>query len=323
MLRLFGKCARELRDVEAAMLAQELAGVIWIDMHLPTEAEIAAVESVLRIDMPTREEMREIEASARVYIDGEAMYLTATLPVNAESDKPELTEVSFILKAERLVTLRFADPQPFKTLALRLDRHGVGLDSGQAVFFWLLDALIARLADLLERATLDVDSLSSEVFTAAHGAKPDLVAAIDRIGRAGGLSARVRESLLTLNRICLFIGQNELLAPVQRKEARTRAKALNRDVQSLAAHTDFVTNKITFALDATLGLINIEQTNIIKIFSVLAMVFLPPTLIASIYGMNFAVMPELGWPFGYPFALLLMVVSAALPYVYFKRKGWL
>lgn len=323
MLRLFGRGAREIRDADTCALTDQLADVIWIDMLQPTDGEVDEVEAAIGIEMPTREEMREIEASARVYVEDGAMYLTATLPVHVDTEKPELSEVSFILKGDRLVTLRFADPQPFKTLALRLDRHGAGLDSGQAVFFWLLDALIARLADILERAALEVDGLSSEVFKAAHGERPDLVGAIAKVGRTGGLSARVRESLLSLNRICLFIGQAELFPPPLRKEARARAKALNRDVLSLTAHADFLNNKVTFALDATLGLINIEQTNIIKIFSVLAMVFLPPTLIASIYGMNFSMMPELGWPLGYPFALLLMVISAALPYVWFKRKGWL
>ena len=322
MLSLFAKRDRVGRAIAPAALAGELGEVVWIDMLQPTPEETGAVEAALGIEMPTREEMREIEASARVYEESEAVYLTASLPVNAETDAPELTEVSFILKGERLVTLRYAEPQPFKTLAQRLERQG-GFEHGEGAFFWLVDAIVARLADLLERAAVDVDNLSAEVFRAADGERPDLVAAIARIGRAGQLSGRVRESLLTLNRILLFVGQTDSLPIAMRKDARTRAKSLNRDVYSLSAHADFVNNKVTFALDATLGLINIEQTKIIKIFSVLAMVFLPPTLIASIYGMNFEVMPELQWPLGYPFALVLMVISAVVPYAFFKRQGWL
>jgi magnesium transporter len=322
MLSLFAKRDRIGRAVEPAALTEALAEAIWIDMLQPTAEEIQAVEAALEIAMPTREEMREIEASSRVYEETEAVYLTASLPVNAETDAPELTEVSFILKGDRLVTLRYAEPQPFKTLAQRLERQG-GFEHGESAFFWLVDAIVARLADLLERAAVDVDNLAAEVFRAADGERPDLVAAIARVGRAGQLSGRVRESLLTLNRILLFVGQAGSLPIAMRKDARTRAKSLNRDVVSLSAHADFVSNKVTFALDATLGLINIEQTKIIKIFSVLAMVFLPPTLIASIYGMNFEVMPELQWPLGYPFALVLMVISAVVPYLFFKRRGWL
>jgi magnesium transporter len=198
--------------------------------------------------------------------------------------------------------------------------------SGTAALFWLLDQVIARAADVLERVSQDVDALSALIFAqgrAKGGERPDLVEAIGRIGRDGDTTSKVRESLHTLQRVLLAIGTSELLPASARKEARTKAKALNRDVHSLMEHTGFVTSNVNLLLDATLGMINIEQTNIIKTFSVLAIVFLPPTMIASIYGMNFDIMPEIHWRLGYPFALLLMVASAVLPYWFFKHKRWL
>ena len=202
------------------------------------------------------------------------------------------------------------------------------MNSGLAVFLWLVDQIVARTADVLERASLDIDTLSREIFGAATDHQPkrerlDLLVAIERIGRSGDTAARDRECLLTLARIVLAVGASELVPLAQKKEARTRAKAIHRDIASLTDHATFLASKINLLLDATLGMINIEQTNIIKIFSVLSIVLLPPTLIASIYGMNFDFMPELQWSLGYPFSLTLMLLSAFIPFWYFRRRGWL
>jgi magnesium transporter len=337
MLGTFKRYGRALETVEVAegptlsdpRIPEE---IVWLDLHGPTTEEKRFVERGLGIEVPTREEMREIEASSRVYEEGEALYLTLTVPVNADEPPPTSTEITFIIKGDRLVTLRYAEPRPFRGMSARLERQGALLPSGLTVFFWLVDAIIARLADVLERATADLDHLSHEIFDSAAGKsgkpgdereRPDLVEALSRIGRNGDTASKIRDSLLTLQRILLVVGVTERVPAVARKDARQRARALNRDVGSLIDHCGFLSSKINLLLDATLGLINIEQTNIIKIFSVLAIVFLPPTLIASIYGMNFAVMPELRWGWGYPFAILLMVLSAILPYLFFRHRRWL
>ena len=326
MLAMFqrGRRRQAILDPATDALPED---VVWLDMHEPTAAEIGFIRRSLGIEMPTREEMREIEASSRVYEEDGGLFLTATVLVNADMPPPATTEITFILKGERLVTLRYADPQPFRTMPVRLERHGSGLASGQGVFFWLADLIVARIADVLERASLDIDTLSGEIFGAANakpkGGRPDLLRAIERIGRDGDTAARARESLLTIARILLSVGTSEILPPGPKKEARARAKALNRDVASLTDHAAFLTGKISLLLDATLGMINIEQNAIIKIFSVVAVIFLPPTLIASIYGMNFDVMPEVHLRFGYPIALALMVASAVVPIVCFKQRGWL
>jgi len=326
MLGAYRRGGRGMQTIDPAIDGLE-PDIVWIDMREPTPEEIRCVERTVGIVAPTPEEMQEIEASARVYEEAGAIVLTATVLIHADLPPIDTAEVTFMIKGDMLVTLRYADPQPFRTITGRLERGGTGLGSGPAVFFWLIDQIISRAADVLERVSQDADLLSTRIFTQgrapSNGAGPDLVDAIGRIGRDGDTTSKVRESLHTLQRVLLAIGTTELLPQAAKKDARTRAKALNRDIQSLMEHASFVTANVNLLLNATLGMINIEQTNIIKIFSVLAIVFLPPTLIASIYGMNFDLMPELHWQLGYPFALLLMVMSAVCPYLFFKSKRWL
>lgn len=328
MLGLFKRQARRLDWDEHDSGAGFPADTVWIDAWEPSIEEIRIVERWLGIELPTREEMQEIEASSRVYEEGGAIVLTATVLINADSPPPDTVEVTFILKDERLVTLRYADPQPFRTMSGRLDRAGPTLSSGISAFFWILEQTVARVADVLERGSNDLENMSAEIFAAARKNEKkeeriDLVEALARIGRNGDTTAKVRECLHALQRILLAVSATDIIPPAARKDARARAKVIMRDVSSLIEHTGFVTGNVNLLLDATLGLINIEQTNIIKIFSVLAIVFLPPTLIASIYGMNFDAMPELHWHLGYPLALFIMILSAILPYLFFKRKGWL
>jgi magnesium transporter len=298
---------------------------VWIDLNDPSAEEERGVERALEIEMPTHEEMREIEVSSRLYQEGAAIYMTATILAKSDTPQPEATVVTFILVGEVLVTLRYAEPAPFRTFTSRCQRQQFLRTSGEAILMGLLDAVIDRVADLLERIGFDIDAMSSQVFEpAANGNGPDggdFKAILRRIGRNGDLASKCRESLVSISRMLTFIAA--LADLPARKDIDARIGTLSHDVQSLSDHSAFLSNKVNFLLDATLGMLNIEQTNIIKIFSVAATVFLPPTLIASIYGMNFDVMPELKWPWGYPLALLLMVASAVAPYLYFKHKNWL
>ena len=300
---------------------------LWLDLLEPASAEVGQVEAALGIVLPTREEMREIEASARAYEEDGALFLTATVLVHADVPPPQATEITFVLKEGRLVTLRYADPQPFRSMASRIARQAPPQASAPVLLLWLLEQITGRIADVLERASIDIDSLSGEIFGAARirhpKQRPDLLQAVERVGRNGDAAARARECLLTLTRMMRSLGTSELLSPQARKETRQRVKLISRDIASLTDHATFLSGKISLLLDATLGMINIEQTNIIKIFSVLSIVMLPPTLIASIYGMNFDLMPELHTRFGYPLSLALMLLSAILPFWYFRRRGWL
>jgi magnesium transporter len=303
------------------------AATLWADLLEPSVEEEQAVERLVGVDVPTREEMQEIEASSRLYEDNGALYLTLTVLANSSGDRPEAAAITFMLASGRLVTLRYVDPLPFRQFIAHAERHAAATGSAPLVLAGLLEAIIERIADVLERIGADLDEMSASVFAKRSPARKadrihqDLRGLMERIGRNGDLLSKARESLVSLSRLLAFVQQSATLQLAQ--ELRGRFRNLSRDVLALSDHASFVSNKVAFLLDATLGLINIEQNTIIKIFSVAAVVFLPPTLIASIYGMNFRHMAELEWPYGYPFALGLMVASAILPYVYFKRRGWL
>jgi magnesium transporter len=302
---------------------ENLDRVVWIDLVSPTPEEEVALESRLGIDIPTREEMEEIEVSSRLYSEEGAAFMTATLPARTDTDDLLMAPVTFVLIGSKLITVRYHEPRAFKTFPQRAEKVSLGCTDGEAVLIALLEATVDRLADILERVQRDVDGISRGIFQAGGApSKPrrDLNAVLQGIGRSGDLSSNLRDSLVSLLRLAGFFGQ--LSAEKNHKELRGRVRTLARDVQSLTDHASFLEQKITFVLEATLGMISIEQSNIIKIFSIAAGVFLPPTLIASIYGMNFVHMPELKWVYGYPMACVLMVLSALVPWWYFKRRGW-
>ncbi len=298
---------------------------VWIDMLRPTQSEAAEVEALLGIDVPTREDMDEIEHSSRIYTADGALFLTASVLAAGQIPEPVLAPVTFVLIPGLVVTVRHHEPRALADFAERAQRPDNGLTSAVAVLLALLDALVDRVADLLEHEGKGIDAIARNVFS-DHKGRPrqarEFGLVMERIGQRGELNAKIRESLVSLERIAGAMAQH-LDAAKAPREHRARAETLIRDVRSLSDHAAFQASRVTFLLDATLGLVGIEQNGIIKIFSVAAVVFLPPTLIASIYGMNFALMPELGWPLGYPVALVLMVLSAVLPYLFFKRRGWL
>jgi magnesium transporter len=322
MIRGFATVGGRLSSVENVI--DQLDRVVWIDLINPSDEEEAALEQHLGIDVPTREEMEEIEISSRLYYEDGAAFMTATLPAHADGDDPLMAPVTFVLAGDRLITVRYHEPRAFHTFPTRAEKVAMGCTSGEPVLVALLEAIIDRLADILERAGHDIDRISRGIFQPG-GAKPrsrDFQKVLEEIGRKGDLTSNIHDSLVTLERLIGFLGH----ATGQRKSSkdiRERVKTLARDARSLADHAAFLSQKITFLLDATLGMINIEQSATIKIFSVAAVVFLPPTLVASIYGMNFDHMPELQWLFGYPFAIGLMILSAFVPFWYFKRRGWL
>jgi magnesium transporter len=296
---------------------------VWVDLLEPTLDEERAVERFLAIEVPTREEMKEIESSNRLYEEDGALYMTATVVTKIDTERPETSAITFILVRNKLITIRYTDPLSFRRFIAYAERHSTIGTSPAAILGGLLESISERTADVLERVGADLDDLSANVFASRRRrtVSRDLRAVMERIGRDGDLTSKARESLVSLGRLLTFVQQAANIALPN--DQRARFRTLSRDIISLSDHASFIANKLTFMLEATLGLINIEQNNIIKIFSVAAVVFLPPTLIASIYGMNFEHMPELGWMLGSPFALVVMVVSAIMPYLYFKRRGWL
>jgi magnesium transporter len=326
MFSVFVPSGSSLKKVASADLAALPENAVWIDLVKPTSDEDHAVERLAGIAVPTREDMQEIEISSRLYVENGARYMTATLMCSADTENPRTTAVTFILAGHRLVTVRYDAPKPFMLVENKLARSCSSGITGEMVLMELLDAVIDRNADILERAGSDMDTISHDIFEPEGAARTghakrysDILIAI---GRKGDLTSKVRESLVSIGRVVTFI--TAAVDGVKwSKEMREQLKTMQRDVISLTDHASYLSNKITFVLDAMLGVVNLEQNNIIKLFSVMAVVLMPPTLIASIYGMNFKIMPELEWTHGYPMAVVMMVLAAALPYMFFKWKKWL
>src|SRR5215471_10203813 len=305
----------ERRPVESTEEIPE--GAVWLDLVTPTQPEDKQVERALGIAVPTREEMQEIEVTSRLYVENGARYMTATLMCQSETDAPKTTAVTFILAGHRLITVRYDEPRPFTIVGIKLGRVCSPTATGESVMMELLDAVIDRAADILERIGADVDQVSHDIFepegtTVRSRSYNDILTVI---GRKGDLTSKVRESLVSIGRLLLYLA-NEADTMRWAKDSKAQLKGMQRDVQSLSDHATYLTSKIQFLLDAMLGVVSLEQNNIIKIFSVMAVVLMPPTLIASVYGMNFKSMPELEWHLGYPLAVGLMPVAATLSLLY-------
>lgn len=330
MLRIYCRDADRLvlRDAPEAVASETVSPVLWYDLISPTTAESRQVEAALCISIPTRDEMEEIELSARLYQEDGAEFMTMTALTNLDAEEPIKTPVTFILKGATLVTVRHADPKPFSMFATRALRvNSQVYATGADLMLGVMESVIDRMADVLERIGNEIDGISREVFrgksSSATKKTKDLQSLIEQLGQKGDFLSSVRESLVTMSRVVAYHAALETPSRKPSKEVRQLVKLLQRDASSLGDHAAFLSGKINFLLDATLGLINLEQNQIIKIFTVASVVFLPPTLVASIYGMNFEFMPELKFALGYPWAILLMVLSAAGPFYYFKRRGWL
>jgi magnesium transporter len=325
MLAAYSPRGTSLDRVEVKSESDIPEKAVWFDLVHPNLAEDKTVERILGIAIPTREEMQEIEVTSRLYVENGARYMTATLMCQSDTANPKTTAVTFILAGHRLVTVRYEEPRPFTIVNSKLARSCPVTVSGESVLMDLFDAIIDRAADILERIGGEVDQVSHDILE-PEGHLADRARSYNdilrTIGRKGDQTSKARESLVSIGRLLLFLA-NEADGMRWPKEMRAQLKGMQRDVQSLSDHATYLSNKITFLLDAMLGVVSLQQNNIIKIFSVAAVVFMPPTLVASIYGMNFRAMPELEWSFGYPLALVLMVVAAVLPYLYFKWRKWL
>jgi magnesium transporter len=295
---------------------------MWFDLLEPSAEEERAVEKVLGIDVPTREEMREIEASNRLYEENGGVYMTATIVTKLDTDLPQSTQVTFILNGTRLVTNRYTDPLPFRRFIAYAETHPATCTTPVMLLAGLLESIINRIADVIERVAADLDQISAEVFASTRraGAR-DFRQVLGRIGQSGELVSKARESLVSIGRLLVFVQQSATAQMTQ--EARTRFRTLSRDVVAMSDHASFLGDKVAFALNATLGMVSIDQNNILKIFSVVTVFLLPPSVIGAIFGMNFDHMPWVHDGWGFAAALGSMVASAFLPWLWFKRKRWL
>ncbi|HEV7255197.1 MAG TPA: magnesium transporter CorA family protein [Mesorhizobium sp.] len=302
------------------------ADVVWFDLFDPTPEEERAVEHLLGVAVPTRQEMAEIEESARLYTEAGALVMTAVVAQGVTEGRPRRAQVTFVLNAGHLVTVRYADPLPFRNFAAKCARQPERHRTAAAVLVSLLETIVERAADVLEGVAAELNEIAATLFLDDRERGPAkaetvLRSIVRRLGRKNVTLAILRESLLSLSRLVPFLRQGA--GGFLPDDDAVRLKAIDRDIRSLSAYEAQTEAQITYLHDATLGLINLDQNRIIKVFSIAAVLFLPPTLVGTVYGMNFEFMPELNWLFGYPFALLLMVVSALIPLWWFKRRGWL
>jgi magnesium transporter len=310
------------RKLQQLPLGANLTAAVWIDLYRPQPPQTALVRA-LGVDIPTLADMEEIEVSNRLYREKGVDYLTVVLPGLSDTKTPLSGPVCFMLQPDRLITVRHHAPRPFETYPARAEK--VGLGGGGAdprrVFLSLMEEIIGRLADLLEGSGRALDAVTAQVFLkGANTTDTSLQDALRDVARESELLSRVRLSLLTIERAISYFGQS---LGTTSDELRPMVKGLMRDIQALEVHGDFLTSRVAMATDVTLGMVNLAQNKTVKIVSVVAVIFLPPTVIASAYGMNFAHMPELGMRWGYPMALGLMLASAIGTYLFFKWKHWL
>ena len=311
---------------QAAPVAGAEASAVWIDLDRATAAEARQVAHATGLRVPLREEVAEIETSSRLIYEGATLYLTTPMLSRAEEGAPVMAPLGFVVSHDRLLTVRFAASAVIEHFAQ--DWRGEAPQSGAHPFLGLLEALVDRLADVLEHLGGEMDMLSAALFqngpagSLSGKRRTDfLQGTLASIGETGARVSQLRDSLLGLGRIIRFVAetQPDWITP----DDRRRLATLDRDVASLNDYDIQLQDRMQFLLDATLGFISIEQNDTIKVLTVVSIVGIPPTFIASLYGMNFQHMPELSWRYGYPYALTLIALSIAVPLGIFWRKGWL
>jgi magnesium transporter len=325
MLRAYGPgCDGSLIEAKAMSIPDTAT---WVDLEEPTPEEEALVERCIRMDVPTQSEMAEIEPSSRLYEKAGALYMTVSVLYGVQDGEPSTTPISFVLTEKRLVTVRYVTPKPVLAFIDHARRDPDLVRDAPTALARLLDALIDRLADELEDVGADMESLSAAIFHKKMEQRripaARLTAMLTRIGRIQTLIAKIRYSAVSTLRMLSFLSGVTRFNEEAQADVRHHLTSLSTDAASLSEHASFLSDNVTFLLDASLGLISIEQNAAMKLFSWAALVFLPPTLIAGIYGMNFEFMPELKWAHGYTFALALIFGSAVLPILYLKRRGWI
>jgi magnesium transporter len=329
MLLIHGICQTSGDKLAHRTLAAEEEippGSIWIDLLNPTSAEDARVEQHLGISIPTKEEMHDLEPSETIYAEDGAHYMTLRVICQSETNVPRLADVTFILTEKALVTVRYDEPGAFNIFLNRVTKPGGCELEPAGVIEGLIEAIVDRAAEVLRGVGDRIDLRSRQIFDGNSASVEQgrvYQAVVRKIGQYEHIISNVRESMVSVERVLLYLSANFKRTKKAASGFTPEWRTAIRDVQAIEEHATFLSNKLQFMLNATLGLVSIEQNKIIKLFSVVAVVFMPPTLVASIYGMNFEKMPELKWELGYPMSLGIMVVAAILPYLFFRWKKWL
>ena len=314
-----GASAFETLDVASLPSGWRLPpDTVWLDLISPSREEELIVEQAVGFDLPTAEEMAQIEPSSRLYQENGATFMTASLLVRSTDSHPTLSPVTFVLSDKRLLTIRYETMKAFSIFAQRALQTGVDAGAGGEALLGLLDAVIERLAEVLEMGAEQVQASSNAIFDRPRGAAFEPL--LTGLARTQSTASLARTSLVSLGRLASFAA---LAAEIREQPAcHAHLTSIQHDIQSLTEHSSYQASHISFLLDAALGLINIEQNTTMKFFAVVTVILMPPTLVGAIYGMNFEHMPELHWRFGYLFALVLMAISAVGPFLWMRKRGW-
>jgi magnesium transporter len=321
-------------DADIAPLGERTLGAgesiptdsVWLDLFEPTGEEIKAAEAFAGISLPTPEEMDEIEPSELLYTEDGARFMTARVLCLAKTNRPKIANVSFIRKGRVLITVRYDDPKPFQSFSGHAQRFGLSRKDPDAIFVGLVDMIVGRASQILRTTGDRIDTLSDAVFErASRRGRPvtdEYQSALATLGQEGSRISKVRESLVSIELMLRFASPPALGSP-EESEPQGHIGTMLHDISSLDTQTEYLLGKVQFLLDSILGFVNLNQNDIIKILSVIMVVFTPPTFFASMYGMNFKNMPEYDWAYGYQYGLVLMLVSAVVPYLVFRWKKWL
>ena len=319
MLNAFELHNGRLRQIPVESRA-ELAATqpIWIDVIAPSAEERAWIKEIFGLKLPDTDDISDLEESARFYIeDSGEIHLHSDFLLDKE-DESRNVAVAFVLHQNILFSVRDEELPVFRLQRLRARIQPGYVSEGKDVLLDLYAADVEYSADALEDVYAALEAVGRKVLSTSV-TDAEAASILADIAKEEDLNGRIRRNVLYTRRALSFLIRGRLLAPNQHEDARQ----ILRDIESLDGHTAFIFNKINFLMDAVVGFININQNKIIKIFSVASVALLPPTLIASIYGMNFKYMPELDWTYGYLYSIALMVVSVAVPFAVFRKKGWL
>ena len=317
MLRLFDFTDGKLREqkLEGAILDHSIFKVGWVDAQDTSDDERDRLEALLHTELPESDDVEEIESSARYFVDSNGIHVHSLFLAQSEGRFDPVT-VAFILQAQRLITVRDGELADFRLLRMRARRGQIYVHTASELLLTIFEQKVENLADAIEDLHHELETVSHTVL---EDEDADLEAAIDDLANIEDSNGKIRLCLMDTQRSISFL-QRQLRDQAVMQEI---VPDVLRDIDTLMSHTTFLFDKINFLMDTAQGFINIKQNQIIKTFSIAAVVFLPPTLVASLYGMNFKMMPELEWTYGYPLAIGLMILAGIAPYWYFKRKGWL
>jgi magnesium transporter len=322
-MKIYRDASGTLRSGQAKTLPDS---VIWIDLLQPTDDEKAFVERHTGLRVPSIESLSEIESSSRLISEHDAIYLSMPLVARGDTPDPFVSPAGFVLSARLLVTVRF-EPHPiFETVAERVRRDET-LRSGGGIFTSLLEALVDRGADVLERLGGELDRISRSVFRGdpnkvVHTVRSNkaLRETLSAVGAIGERLSQAQMVFVGVGRMVPFVLglRHDWIAA----DLQSRLEAVSKDVTSLTDFESYLSNKVQFLLDAVLGFISMEQNDLFKVLTIVSVVGIPPTLMAGIYGMNFKNMPELNWDWGYPYGLAVIALSALIPLGWFKWRQW-